>query len=363
MGPIGGNWKEFWLSASDPGGGDLDLIEFHLRDGVDPNYQHPEMESTALCEAVRAGNDRVVEYLLKYHLNERGEPMEGVVVVDPTIPSAYENQTPLEIAMEIKHHVMVDLILEALPHDTHAKESRYTRRTLVTIPKERLQYVTSIMKQVLGLGHRMVFTMEPRKRTSLEKDDSSLLRARFARETGNVKSWSVSSVNEVPSFLTQASSSASRAIPTKIDTWLCFPGGTERNASILSMIKTEFVEPYSILSKDARSVPDRAWLMIPSMCLATQQDKQQLVWFLQRYQSQEKVSAMIMPCSWWRGLWRGWSPYWIEEEVLSRLLEMDGSEEHGVIYNYNLEPLAWSNSLPGPDSTTMDQWEELLSES
>ena len=119
----GGNWKEFWLAASQPNGGDLALVEFHLENGVDPNYQHPEMESTALCESIRAGNIEIVDYLLKYKNKTTNQP-----AVDPTIPSAYENQTPLEIAMELQNHDIVDLILEALPEETFEEGKKSRRR-------------------------------------------------------------------------------------------------------------------------------------------------------------------------------------------------------------------------------------------
>lgn len=43
--PDGGNWKEL-LYASERG--DLDLMRYHLRMGIDPNYQHPEFLTTPL---------------------------------------------------------------------------------------------------------------------------------------------------------------------------------------------------------------------------------------------------------------------------------------------------------------------------
>jgi len=384
----GGNWKDFWLSASRPGGGDIDLIAGHLRNGVDPNFQHPEMESTALCEAVRAGNAKVVDFLLTYHLDEEGRPKRGVRVVDPTIPSAYENQTPLEIAMEMKHHAMVDMILRSLPPDSYAEESRYCRQILMSIPDDanalHHKDAMTVATQVLGLGHRMM-TLAPstkgQEHGSIGVDggvDSSVFLSNVAKEKGNTKFWPMSSMGEMVSFLASSPTDDSRKSPIKIDTWLCVLGGAKQKggASLLELIQSEYIQPSSICEEN--STPDRVWLMIPSTHVAKQLDKQQLVWFLQRCQSQvaggkkkatPKVNAVIIPCSWWDRLWRAGSPYWIEEGVLARLLEVnenDGTASEfasGKVYNQILEPLSWAKAARCPDPATVSQWEEMLADS
>jgi len=381
----GGSWKDFWLNASQPGGGDIDLIAGHLRNGVDPNYQHPEMESTALCEAVRAGNVKVVDFLLTYHLDDDGRPKRGVRVVDPTIPSAYEDQTPLEIAMEMKHHAMVDMILRSLPPDSYAEESRYCRQILVSIPDGgnvlHHKDATTVATQVLGLGHRMMALAPPSTKGqedgSIDGVDSSVFLSNTANETGNTKFWPMSSVEEMVSFLSSSQTDASRKSPIKIDTWLCVLGGAKRkdDASLLELMKSEYIQRSSTC--EGNSTPDRVWLMIPSTFVTKQLSRQQLVWFLQRCrsrvagnkQSTPKVNAMIIPCSWWDRLWRAGSPYWIEEGILARLLEMnelDGTASEfatGKVYNQILEPLPWAKTTRCPDPAAVSLWEEILSDS
>lgn len=58
---LGGNWKEFYLAARD---GDFELVSYRMQIGVDVNYAHPEIQSTALAAAILAGKQEVAQYLL-----------------------------------------------------------------------------------------------------------------------------------------------------------------------------------------------------------------------------------------------------------------------------------------------------------
>lgn len=371
MSTTGGNWKEFWLEASKQGGGDLNLIEFHLRNGVDPNFQHPEMMSTALCEAVGAGNVQIVQFLLKY------QDKDGKLAVDPTIPSAYENQTPLEMAMELQHHAMIDMILEALPLDKYAEESKYCQRILVSVPTTNVpysDYATNIIEQVLRLGHMVISAASSKTIKMQEDSNGSSLQTKYEKETGNAKFWSVSSFNEVPSLLA-SSSDSSKVTLAKIDTWLCFLLAGEKkpnNGSFLDLIDSEFIQPSRSFSTEY-TAPNQVWLVLPSTLLATAYDKQQLIWFLQRCQTRTAmqksaflVNAMIIPCSWWDTLWRGGSSSWIDNEAMGRLLKLneDDIAIGGKIYNHKLEQMpCWANMPAVTDPKTVCQWEALLSKS
>ena len=57
----GGDWKEM-MSAAEKG--DIELLKYHIRMGIDPNYQHPEELTTPLIEAARQGQYDSVKYLL-----------------------------------------------------------------------------------------------------------------------------------------------------------------------------------------------------------------------------------------------------------------------------------------------------------
>lgn len=59
----GGDWKEMFGAAVD---GDIELLRYHLRSGVDPNYQHPEFMSTPLVASILAGQQEAAALLLDY---------------------------------------------------------------------------------------------------------------------------------------------------------------------------------------------------------------------------------------------------------------------------------------------------------
>jgi uncharacterized protein len=57
----GGNWKEMFHAACE---GDLDLVEYHVKQGIDINYAHPEFLSTPLVACILARQEEVARYLL-----------------------------------------------------------------------------------------------------------------------------------------------------------------------------------------------------------------------------------------------------------------------------------------------------------
>jgi len=102
----GGDWKELVQAATE---GDLSLIKYHLNNGIDPNFQHPEFMTTPLLEAVKLNQKESVEVLLRYHPTNRA---------DPTVAGDWEGTTPIEEAVNGKFHDVVDVLLRALP-DNH----------------------------------------------------------------------------------------------------------------------------------------------------------------------------------------------------------------------------------------------------
>ena len=63
---MGGDWKEMFHAAQK---GDLELVKYHIKMGIDPNYQHPEFLTTALIEAAQYGQAELVSYLLENGAN------------------------------------------------------------------------------------------------------------------------------------------------------------------------------------------------------------------------------------------------------------------------------------------------------
>ena len=77
-----GDWKDLYTAASE---GDLDRVRYHLRAGVNPNYQHPEVLCTPLVASLIHGHEDVALCLL-----EQG--------ADPRLRSDFDDLTPLEAA-------------------------------------------------------------------------------------------------------------------------------------------------------------------------------------------------------------------------------------------------------------------------
>lgn len=77
-----GDYKELFRAAC---AGNLPLVEHHLDQGIDVDFIHPELQSTALVAAIEEGQVDVALLLL-----DRG--------ADPALRSPLEGLTPLEAA-------------------------------------------------------------------------------------------------------------------------------------------------------------------------------------------------------------------------------------------------------------------------
>lgn len=78
----GAEWKDMFHAAC---GGDVEMVRFQLEQGVDVDYAHPEMQSTALVEACLGGHRDVAHLLLDHG-------------ADPSLRSDMEQCTPIEAA-------------------------------------------------------------------------------------------------------------------------------------------------------------------------------------------------------------------------------------------------------------------------
>jgi hypothetical protein len=68
--------------------GDLGLVEYHVKAGVDVNYAHPEFLSTPLVASILARQEDVARYLLKAGAN-------------PHLPSEFDGATPIQAARQV----------------------------------------------------------------------------------------------------------------------------------------------------------------------------------------------------------------------------------------------------------------------
>ena len=92
----GGNWKEMFNAACD---GDLALVEYHVKAGVDINYAHPEFLSTPLVASILAKQEKAALFLLANGAN-------------PNLSSEFDGLTPIEAAHKSALPVVEAKLLE-----------------------------------------------------------------------------------------------------------------------------------------------------------------------------------------------------------------------------------------------------------
>ena len=93
-----GDWKELYKSSVE---GDLDLVRYHIRQGVNPNYQHPEILSTPLVASILNNHTQIAKFLL-----ENG--------ADVRLESYFDSHTPLSAAKKMKNKELVWYIKDCL---------------------------------------------------------------------------------------------------------------------------------------------------------------------------------------------------------------------------------------------------------
>ena len=84
MASAGGDWKDMYYAAER---GDVACVRFHLSEGVDVDYQHPEAMMSALVVSILNGHADVARVLL-----EQG--------ADANLPAELGNLTPLQAARQ-----------------------------------------------------------------------------------------------------------------------------------------------------------------------------------------------------------------------------------------------------------------------
>jgi ankyrin repeat protein len=83
----GGDWKDMFGAAVR---GDVELVRFHVAQGIDVNYAHPEFLETALVASILAGHAAVAHVLL-----DGGADPEMVSPMDALTPLAAARQVGL----------------------------------------------------------------------------------------------------------------------------------------------------------------------------------------------------------------------------------------------------------------------------
>lgn len=94
-----GDWKELLAAAQS---GDLELVQYHLKNGVTPNYQHPELLTTPLIESIVFEQLAIAQYLLNHG-------------ADPTLRAGFSEDSPLKVAKRTQNKALILLIKTHLP--------------------------------------------------------------------------------------------------------------------------------------------------------------------------------------------------------------------------------------------------------
>jgi hypothetical protein len=92
----GGNWKEMFNAACE---GDLELVRYHVKNGVDLNYAHPEFLATPLVACTLAGHEQVALYLLESGAN-------------PHLLSEFDGLTPIQAALQAQLPALAEKLSE-----------------------------------------------------------------------------------------------------------------------------------------------------------------------------------------------------------------------------------------------------------
>ncbi len=90
----GGDWKAMFKGIQDK---DLELVDYYLRAGVDPNYQHPEYMALPLAESIRYNHLEITKLLLEHGAKPLIREMESA-------------GTSLAVAEKIKNQAAIDLL-------------------------------------------------------------------------------------------------------------------------------------------------------------------------------------------------------------------------------------------------------------
>ncbi|KAG7353808.1 ankyrin repeat domain protein [Nitzschia inconspicua] len=135
----GGNWKDLLKAA---GAGDLQLVEYHLNNGVDPNFQHAEYFTSPVFEAIRGGHLAALQMIVDFGGS-------------PTSTEESSDLTPLEVALQESRHDIVDFLLTRLNSATDVRP--YLKRIAVPLKDQTVADSTlkGLQTKLLKNGHHL----------------------------------------------------------------------------------------------------------------------------------------------------------------------------------------------------------------
>ena len=89
-----GDWKDLLYACQN---GDLELVKYHIKGGVNPNYQHPELLTTPLIASIENANADITKFLL-----ENG--------ADPHLKAGFSTDTPMLVAKRLSNKEAIKLL-------------------------------------------------------------------------------------------------------------------------------------------------------------------------------------------------------------------------------------------------------------
>lgn len=108
----GGNWKEMFNAACD---GDLELVRYHVENGADINFAHPEFLSTPLVACILAQQAHIAHFFLDH----------GAA---PNLLSEFDGATPVQAARQVGLSTVEDrLVALGVPLPDATPPTRVTR--------------------------------------------------------------------------------------------------------------------------------------------------------------------------------------------------------------------------------------------
>lgn len=110
----GGDWKDMYQAAER---GDVACVRFHLSEGVDVDYQHPEVMLSALVTSVIQGHTEVARVLLIHGAN-------------PNLPAELGNLTPLQAAQQYERAELKKLLQSFGAAESPPTRTRFWERWL-----------------------------------------------------------------------------------------------------------------------------------------------------------------------------------------------------------------------------------------
>lgn len=91
-----GDWKDMLTAVHN---GDLDLLKHYLAEGINPNYQHPELLTTPLIEAISSQQVEIARCLLEHG-------------ADPHLTAGFSQDSPIRVARQTGNKTLIRLVLQ-----------------------------------------------------------------------------------------------------------------------------------------------------------------------------------------------------------------------------------------------------------